>query len=457
MNLSRRTFLKWSSVTLTGAALAACAPQQPPAAPPAPEAPSSGAAASEGEAAPAQERIAMIYHTWTTGPENNGEQIGVAEFMKNNPDIDVELRQTPFADYWKALLTDAGIGQPPDAYLMNNFYWQQYINEGMGVDLLPSAALLDTPGTNTDEYIPSVLEAAKREGKLYGFPKAVNGSAFIINKTLFDEEGVPVPDPGMDWTYADFEAASEAMTNADIPRFGCSIDPGPAWTPTFLLTLGGRYLDPEEHRIAQGYLNSEENAFWVTWMKKLTDNGWMPAPGGLDAFGGGNGAMIGGNVAITHSDGMHQIAFARAEGSEYEWTGAKTPIPTAETELKTHLAIHGTMVPQGVKDVTKAVELAGYCAWGAATEMDGPTKMSPMTEYAEKQAFGDYAYFRPLYEQAIANYVEVHEGAVITHMDILVEEWGDMMERVLLEGMDPQQSLDTAAENYDKRVAEKEA
>ena len=104
----------------------------------------------------------MVYHTWTTGPENNGEQIGVAEFMKNNPDIDVELRQTPFADYWKALLTDAGIGQPPDAYLMNNFYWQQYINEGMGVDLLPSAALLDTPGTNTDEYIPSVLEAAKR-------------------------------------------------------------------------------------------------------------------------------------------------------------------------------------------------------------------------------------------------------------------------------------------------------
>lgn len=457
MKLSRRKFLQWSSLTATSAALVACGGAQPPAAPPAPEEPSSGNADSEGEAAPAQERVSMVYHTWTTGPENNGEQIGVAEFMNQNPDIDVELRQTPFADYWKALLTDAGIGQPPDSYLMNNFFWQQYIDAGMGIDLLPSAALLGTPGTDTDEYIPSVLEAAKREGKLYGFPKAVNGSAFIINKTLLDEQGVPVPDPGSDWTYADFEAAAEAMTDADIPRFGCDVQIGPHWTPTFLLTLGGRYLDPEEHRIADGYLNSEANATWVSWMKNLVDNGWMPAPGGMDAFGGGNGAMIGGNVAIIHSDGMHQIAFARQEGSEYEWTGAKTPKPNADTELKTHLAIHGTMVPQGVSDVAKAVELAGYCAWGAATEMDGPTKMSPMSEYAEQQAFGDYTYFRPLYEQALADSVEVHEGAVITHMDILVEEWEEMMERVLLEGEDPQQALDTAAANYDQRVAEKES
>ena len=95
----------------------------------------------------------------------------VREIPANEPSLD-EI----FADYWKALLTDAGIGTPPDAYLMNNFNWQEYINAGMGIDLAPAAAVLDTPGTNVDEYIPSLLEAAKREGKLYGFPKATNGS-----------------------------------------------------------------------------------------------------------------------------------------------------------------------------------------------------------------------------------------------------------------------------------------
>ena len=459
MSLSRRQFIKYSSFTLAGAALAACAPQTEDAAPAADSGGGDSANTPEPseEQAPAAEKVTMVYHTWTVPPESNGETIGINKFMEENPDIEVEFRQTPFADYWTALLTDAGIGEPPDSYLMNNFFWQQYIAEDMAIDLLPSAALLDTPGTNPDDYIPAVLEAAKRDGKLYGFPKAVNGSAFIINKTLFDEKGVAVPDGSQDWTWGEFEDTVSAMTDSDNNVFGGWIQEGPHWTPTFLLTLGGRFLDPDEHKFADGFLNSEANATWVAWMKKMTDEGWLPSPGGLDAFGGSTGAMLGGNIAVTHSDGMHQVAFAVAEGAPYEWTGAKTPVPDVGVELKTHLAIHGTMVPSGVKDVMKAAELAGYAAWGAGTEMDNPTKMSPRTEFAEKQAFEAYPHFRPLYEQAVADFVEVHEGAVITHMSILVEEWGDMMDRVLLEGQDPQEALNVAAANYDQRVAEKEA
>lgn len=455
-NLSRRQFLQLTAVTTGGALLAACAGAPPPGGGSDASSGSADSAASAAEQ-PDAEMISMVYHTWTVPPESNGESIGINEFMNQNPNIDVELRQTPFDDYWTALLTDAGIGEPPDSYLMNNFFWQQYIDEGMGVDLLPSAALLDTPGTNPEDYIPSVLEAAKRDGKLYGFPKAVNGSAFIINKTLFEEKGVDIPDGSLDWTWGEFEDTVSAMTDAESNVFGGWIQEGPHWTPTFLLTLGGRFLDPDEHKIAEGFLNSEANATWVEWIRTMTEEGWLPSPGGLDAFGGSTGAMLGGNIAVTHSDGMHQVAFAVAEGAPYEWTGAKTPIPDVGIELKTHLAIHGTMVPTGVKDVLKSAELAGYAAWGAGTEMDNPTKMSPRTEFAEQQAFEAFPHFRPLYEQAVANFVEVHEGALITHMSILVEEWGDMMERVLLEGMNPQESLNVAAVNYDQRVAEKEA
>ncbi|MEZ4614500.1 MAG: hypothetical protein R2867_03150 [Caldilineaceae bacterium] len=83
-----------------------------------------------------------------------------------------------------------------------------------------------------------------------------------------------------------------------------------------------------------------------------------------------------------------------AEGSEYEWTGAKTPIPNADTELKT-LPRCGTMVPQGVKDVAKRW-WRGCCAWGAATEMDGPTRMSIMTPNMPKSRPLAMPYFRPL-------------------------------------------------------------
>ncbi len=456
MQLSRRDFLKRSSVALAGTAILTTMACAAPTAAPSEEAPAESAGVVEQQ--PAQEKIQMVYHTWTVPPEDNGEQIGVEEFRQNNPDYEVEFRQTPFDEYWKALLTDAGIGQPPDAYLMNNFFWQQYINAEMGIDLTPTAILLETPGTDLEAYIPSVLEGAKREGKLYGFPKAINGSGFVINQTLFEEAGVELPpESPADWTYDEFTEKARAMTDEENKVFGAWIQEGPHWTPTFLLTLGGRYLDPETHSVAEGYLNSEANATWVQWVKDMTNEGLLPSPGGLDAFGGSTGAIIGGNIAIAHTDGFHQVAFAKLAEAPYVFGGAKTPIPTAEHELKTHIAIHGTMVPKGVKDVMKATELAGYAAWGAGTEMENPTKLSPLQEFAENQAYGDFPHFRPLLDQCFAPQVELHEGALITHMDILVEEWGDMMERVLLEGLAPQEALDTAAQNYDRRVAEKEA
>ena len=452
--LSRRDFLRLSSLTTAGAVLAACQ-----GAAPADSGGGDSATASDQTStdAPAMERKTMVYHTWTVPPEGAGEIVGTNDFMAANEEIDVEHRQTPFGDYWKALLTDAGIGQPPDAYLMNNFNWQLYINAGMGIDLLPSAAILDTPGSDPSEYIPSLLEASKREGKLYGFPKAVNGSAFITNKTLFEEKGVELPPNDKDWTYAEFEEAAAAMTSEEDKTFGASIALGHAWTPTFLFTLGGRFLDPDEHRFAEGWLNSGSNAEWVNWIKGLVDNGYHPAPGGLDAFGGGNGAMLGGNVAITHTDGFHQVALADRSDSPYEWSGARTPVPDVGVELVPHVALHGVMVPQGVDDVLKAVELAGYVAYGAGTDMNFPSKMSPRADVAETQALDAFPHFRPLYDQVFKDNVQLHEGALITHVDILGEEVNQMFERVLIEGMNPQESLDIAAANYDKRVEEKEA
>ena len=450
--LSRRRFLQLTSMTTGGALLAACAGASAPSA----DSGSADSAASSAEQ-PAQERVSMVYHSWTSEPEGNGEAIGIGLFAEANPDIDIEHRITPFADYWKALLTDAGIGDPPDAYLMNNFNWQLYIDAGMGIDMAPAAAILDTPGTNVDEYIPSVVEGCKREGKLYGFPKAINGSAFIINKTLFDEAGATLPPDDADWTYADFEEAAAALTDTDNNRFGCEIATGHAWIPTFLFTLGGRYLDPDEHKFADGYLNSEANAEWVNWIKGLVDNGYKPAPGGLDAFGGQVGGMIGGNIAINHTDGFQQVAQAMRADAPYEWTGARTPIPAAGDELKPHVALHGVMVPQGVNDVSKSVELSGFVNFGAGTDMDRPSKMSTRIDFAEKQALTDYPHFRALYDQVFANEVQVHEGAFITHVDILGEEWNQMIERVILDDMAATESLNIAAANFDKRVAEKEA
>lgn len=448
MKLSRRQFLIHSSSALALGVLSACAPSgDAPAAEP-------SSADAGAEAAPAQETTTMVYHSWEGPPQSSAGEVGIDQFMETNPDITVEYRQTPFAEYWKSLLTDISVGQPPDVYLMNNFFWQQHIDQGIVTDITSAVAIAEGPATNEDEFIPSVWQAAKREGKLYGIPKAINSSAFILNKTIFDEQGVDLlPASPEDYTWAQFEETAAQLTDADAKRFGCAVVTAVSWIPTFLFSNGGRLLDPEEHRTAVGYMDSEANAEWVRWISGLVSQGYMPEPAGLDAFGGMAGAMFGGNTAITHTDGFHQVHDAKAQGIEYEWAGVKTPIPEGG-EMRPHLAIHATMVPTGVADVLKSTELGGYIVNAYGTDLENPLKLSPLTEYAQQQVEGDFSYLRPIYDQALNEEAQVHEGALITYLDILSEEWDDMIERVLLEGADPMQSLQTAAANYDERVAE---
>ena len=451
MKLSRRQFLIHSSSVIALGALAACGTATAPDSGAAPAAPATGA---ESEAAPAQAASDMVYHSWEGPPQSNAGDLGISQFMEANPDITVEYRQTPFDEYWKSLLTDISVGQPPDVYLMNNFFWQQHIDQGIVTDISSAVAIAEAPATNQDEFIPSVWEAAKREGKLYGIPKAINSSAFILNKTIFEEQGVDLlPASPEDYTWAQFEETAAQLTDADAKRFGCAIVTGVSWIPTFLFSNGGRLLDPDEHRIAVGFMDSEANAQWVSWIAGLVSQGYMPEPAGLDAFGGMSGAMFGGNIAITHTDGFHQVHDAKEQGIEYEWAGVKTPIPEGG-EMRPHLAIHATMVPTGVGDVLKSTELGGYIVNGYGTDLTNPLKLSPLTDFAQQQVEGDFPYLRPIFDQALNEEAQVHEGALITYLDILTEEWDDMMDRVLLEGAEPIVALQTAAANYDERVAE---
>jgi multiple sugar transport system substrate-binding protein len=78
--------------------------------------------------------------------------------------------------------------------------------------------MITQPGVNWDDYFPAVRLAATVGDKVIGIPALVDNLALVYNKKLFDQAGIAYPTA--DWTWTDFRAAAQKLTNASTKQFG---------------------------------------------------------------------------------------------------------------------------------------------------------------------------------------------------------------------------------------------
>ena len=123
-------------------------------------------------------------------------------FETKNPDIKVDLQITGFDDYFTKLATTVGGSNAPDVFEMNMENYLSYMLRGACADL--------TGLVNADNYSAGTLEAVSSAGKLYAVPMSFSTCILIYNKALFDQAGIAYPTN--DWTWADAQAAAEAIT-----------------------------------------------------------------------------------------------------------------------------------------------------------------------------------------------------------------------------------------------------
>lgn len=183
------------------------------------------------------------------GNEENLDAI-VQAFEEENPDIDVQVETTPYADYFTKLQTAVAGGTAGDAFELN---YENFVTYAEGGTL----AELDVDG---EAYTTSLLEAFQRDGKQLGLPESFSDVVLFYNKDLFDAAGVPVPTS--DWTWADERAAAQQLTDA-AGVFG---DYQPATFHEFYKALaqaGGQFLTDDGSATA---FDSPEGIAAATWL-----------------------------------------------------------------------------------------------------------------------------------------------------------------------------------------------
>jgi multiple sugar transport system substrate-binding protein len=166
------------------------------------------ACGSGDDAGTADGPVTLTYGIWDKNQEPAMRQIADA-FEAANPDVTVAIELTPFSDYWTKLQTAISGGTGPDVFWMNGPNIQAYASNGA----LEPLGDLDTSG-----YPQGLVDLYTVDGALYGAPKDFDTIGVWYNKDLFDAAGVDYPSD--DWTWDDYVATAERLTDPDAGVWG---------------------------------------------------------------------------------------------------------------------------------------------------------------------------------------------------------------------------------------------
>lgn len=163
--------------------------------------------------------VQITYSVWA-GTQTPAMQEIITAFEEENPDIDVELLELPWPQYWSTLQTGAQGGTAPDAFWMLAQQIRPYASGGQLLDLTDAIA---SEGVDLDKYPQAVLDLYDQgDGKIYGLPKDFDTNGVYYNKALFDAAGVDYPSP--DWTWADFQETAAALTKDGVWGVAAPLD-----------------------------------------------------------------------------------------------------------------------------------------------------------------------------------------------------------------------------------------
>ncbi len=162
-------------------------------------------------------------------------------------------------DYTQWLLNALSAGTAPDLFYVDVF-WSE------GVFASGKVAPLDDYFTKEEiqAFIPSLVDAFRYKGKLYGIAKDFNTLALEYNKDLFDEAGVPYPDQQDTWTTLEAKLKQVVEKLGDVD--GTCLVPDFARFGAFAFATGWKPFDENGRTVLDARFR---RAFeWYTGLKK---------------------------------------------------------------------------------------------------------------------------------------------------------------------------------------------
>ncbi|MCY4526278.1 MAG: sugar ABC transporter substrate-binding protein [Anaerolineaceae bacterium] len=216
-------------------------------------------------AAQDEEPLQLTYLHWADPVADVVFQELIDQFNEANPDVFITLEGVPNAGYVDYLLTSIAGGTPPDIALVADGDFAVFAPRGALVSIeefVNASEVIDLDAvwpSGPDRYRFHPETGAFMTGPIYELPRDVGPTALYINVDLFNELGVPLPDPNVPMTWDQLVETGIALTtdanglhpneegfDADnVETFGLGTLTVPGWGLGPIFGNGGHYVSED--------------------------------------------------------------------------------------------------------------------------------------------------------------------------------------------------------------------
>ena len=392
--------------------------------------------AATHQAGAAAEEVTLSYFTFSAAPDHLEDLDAiVAAFEAENPNIQIEVQTAAFADYFTSLQTQIAGGSAPDTFELNYENFVTYARSGALLDLGPFVGGAIDP----QRYYPLALEGFTDGGTQYGLPATFSTVVLIYNRTLFDDAGLDYP--AADWTWEDYTAAAEALTDADAGVYGGF---QPVSFFEFYKSLGqagGEFFDAE----GNAAFNSPEGVAAAEWLtsKPGTVMPTLADIGGTPDFD--TALFTSGKLAMWHN-GIWQFAGLNESGVDYD-----VVVEPGSAQQANAVFMNGAVASA---DTDHPAEAAAWIAFLTGSPATVETRLASSWELpavSDEAAFASYLEITPPdNREAVFEALEhIALPPVIERQQEMQDIVTQALDRIVSDGADIQEALDDAAAEVD--------
>jgi len=369
--MKRRTWLILSVLIISAMLTTMCAPSAAPAEPaePATEESAEPAAAEEAapteeeapteaaaaEAAPAEEAsgdVVELRMTWyTDGNEDVVMRDLLDRFEAENPDIKVVMDTVAYSSILENLPIQLAAGEGPDMARVTDL-------GGLAQYYLDMTPYLSDPAYWEENFGPFLewLRVSGDEEAINGFMTQLTITGPFINRTLFEQAGVPVPsDESDEVTWEEWAAAARQVAEAvgvDMPmamdRSGHRFA-GPA------ISMGAKFFDEEGYPVIDDEGFRAMADMFVGWHQ----DGTMPLDiwAGNTGYAGANEEFANAQLVMYMSGSWQVGQFSEQIGDAFDWEAVPNPCgPAACTGMPGGAALVAIGTTEHPEEVARVME-----------------------------------------------------------------------------------------------------
>ncbi len=304
----------------------------------------------------------------------------VEEFVAEHKDEikEVVFEVTTQDEYNTKMIANMTANDMPDVFYVGPAGVRSYVDNGY---ILP---LDDYVSEDTISKIWGTTQTIYRydgtavgQGSLYALPKDLSCFAFAYNRDLFDEAGIPYPDPEKPYTYDEFIEVCKQLTkdtdgDGEIDQWGVANANQFGMTP-YLYSNGVKFLSDDMTKVNVANNAALEEA--LTFYTNLTLDGLTPTVD-QDAALGGYQRWLDGQIGFYACGTWDVAAFMDKSTFPYNWDLTGWPVgPSGDGRSHTWMGSVGYCIDKN----TQYPELCAALISKLSTDEDGQKAVSGIT------------------------------------------------------------------------------